>query len=368
MFLTRAITYTNFFVATSALGFQVFVLNPWHKELDEDLRSLKMENVRLLEGLREPPAEAAGPQKRKGGVWQAVSGLGRWGSDEISVHPSSAMADVHVTKAVVAKSWYNPEAVTLYSNGIVRGLQRATATEGIGALATGLGPTVAGYFLQGAVKFGGYEFLKGRAADYFGPETASKNRYAIYLGSSALAEMAGDLLLCPFESVRIRLVSQPGFGRGLWDGFGRIVREEGMKGLYSGLGPILLKQVPYTMAAFVVYENAIEQAYKVVDKSTASGATVTSINIGSGLIAGLASAFVSQPADTILSKINKEKGAAGEGTMRRVWNVARDTGIRGSFSGMRARLVMVGGMTAIQFAVYGDIKKAVGATGGREID
>jgi solute carrier family 25 phosphate transporter 3 len=116
------------------------------------------------------------------------------------------------------------------------------ASDGAGALATGLGPTAAGYFLQGAFKFGGYEFLKARAIDAVGYETASKNRYAIYLGSSALAEVAGDIILCPFEAVRIRLVSQPGFGRGLWDGFASIVRNEGIRGLYSGLGPILLKQ------------------------------------------------------------------------------------------------------------------------------
>jgi solute carrier family 25 (mitochondrial phosphate transporter), member 3 len=116
------------------------------------------------------------------------------------------------------------------------------ASEGPKALTTGLGPTFAGYFLQGAFKFGGYEFLKTRAIDALGYETASKNRYGIYLGSSALAEIAGDIVLCPFEAVRIRLVSQPGFGHGLWDGSARILREEGIRGLYSGLGPILLKQ------------------------------------------------------------------------------------------------------------------------------
>lgn len=111
------------------------------------------------------------------------------------------------------------------------------------------------------------------------------------------------------------------------------------------------------MAAFVVYENSLEQAYKLVDKSTASSAALTGINLGSGLLAGVAAAVVSQPADTMLSKINKQKGAAGEGTLRRLWTIAGETGFRGSFAGMHARLVMVGGMTAIQFGIYGDIKR-----------
>jgi solute carrier family 25 phosphate transporter 3 len=111
------------------------------------------------------------------------------------------------------------------------------------------------------------------------------------------------------------------------------------------------------MAAFVVYENALEQAYTWVDKSTISSPAITGINLGSGLIAGIAAALVSQPADTMLSKINKEKGETGEGTLRRLWKIARDTGLRGSYAGIRARLIMVGGMTAVQFAIYGDIKK-----------
>jgi len=129
-----------------------------------------------------------------------------------------------------------------YNSGIFGGLRQVVGVEGAAALSTGLGPTIAGYFLQGACKFGGYEYLKTHAIDTLGYETASKNRSAIYLGSSALAEIVGDIVLCPFEAVRIRLVSQPGFGRGLWDGLGKIVREEGPRGLYSGLGPILLKQ------------------------------------------------------------------------------------------------------------------------------
>ena len=67
------------------------------------------------------------------------------------------------------------------------------------------------------------------------------------------------------------------------------------------------------MAKFVVFEKVNEAIYRTVDKNTASGGTQTAINLGSGLIAGFAAAIVSQPADTMLSKINKTKGLPGEG-------------------------------------------------------
>ncbi|KAF2271891.1 putative mitochondrial phosphate carrier protein [Westerdykella ornata] len=254
-----------------------------------------------------------------------------------------------------------------YNRGMFHGLRKVAAEDGARALLAGFGPTVAGYFVQGAFKFGGYEFFKQQAINWLGQDAASRNRHTVYLTSSAVAEFLGDIALCPFEAVRIRLVSEPTFAPGLWDGFSRMTREEGIRGLYSGLGPILLKQVPYTMATFVVYENVSGLAYRAVDKSAVSNLAVTGINLGSGLVAGMAAALVSQPADTMLSRINKEKGRPGQRTIHRLFEIARDLGIRGSYAGIRARLVMEGGMTAGQFAIYGHIKQAVGTTGGVEI-
>jgi solute carrier family 25 phosphate transporter 3 len=90
----------------------------------------------------------------------------------------------------------------------------------------------------------------------------------------------------------------------------RLWKEEGVvRGFYSGFGPILFKQVPYTMAKFVVYEVVAEQIYANIStpKEQLSGGMATTINLGSGLVAGICAAIISQPADTLLSKINKQK-------------------------------------------------------------
>ncbi|KAE8356223.1 hypothetical protein BDV28DRAFT_127608 [Aspergillus coremiiformis] len=49
VFITRGISLTNFLVASSALAFQVFVLYPWHKQLDESFEALKHEHLRVLQ-------------------------------------------------------------------------------------------------------------------------------------------------------------------------------------------------------------------------------------------------------------------------------------------------------------------------------
>lgn len=96
------------------------------------------------------------------------------------------------------------------------------------------------------------------------------------------------------------------------------------------------------MAKFVVFEKVSEMVYKRVDKSKTSDGMQTVYNLGSGLMAGFAAAAVSQPADTMLSKINKTKGLPGEGTTSRLIKIAKELGLRGSYTGIGARLFMVG--------------------------
>lgn len=130
----------------------------------------------------------------------------------------------------------------MYNRGLAGGMRQIIANDSAKALLTGFGPTVTGYFLQGAFKFGGYEFFKRRTNDWLGPEKAADHRNAVYLASSAAAEFLGDILLCPFEAARIRLVSQPSFAPNMLSALGRMASYEGVSGLYSGFTPIVLKQ------------------------------------------------------------------------------------------------------------------------------
>ncbi|KAF4967027.1 hypothetical protein FSARC_5318 [Fusarium sarcochroum] len=261
-----------------------------------------------------------------------------------------------LTPVDVVKTRIQLDPIT-YNRGFIAGFRQVVQNEGASALLTGVGPTFAGYFLQGAFKFGGYEFFKQQCINKFGYEAASQNKIAVYSVSSAAAEFFADIALCPLEATRIRLVSEPTYATGLVSGFRKILQTEGIASFYAGFGPILLKQVPYTVAKFVVYEKVIEAVYRQVSKENTSNGMQTVINLGSGLVAGFSAAIISQPADTMLSKINKTKGLPGESTSSRLITIAKDLGVRGSFAGIGARLFLVGTLTAFQFAIYGDVKK-----------
>merc|ERR1712232_1056797 len=237
--------------------------------------------------------------------------------------------------------------------------------EGRAALITGWLPTFQGYFVQGWFKFGGVEIMKTRFAMMMSEQDAFKNRDFITLGGSAVAEFVADIFLCPYEACRIRSVSDPGYANGMMAVGKKLVGEMGVvNGLYSGFGPMLFKQIPYTMAKFSVQQKVAEKIYNALGKepSQMSKGGVLTVSLGSGVIAGVAAATISQPADGLLSKVNK-KGAGGEGSMMvRLGRIAKETGfVRLCTQGLFARWIHVGLITAGQFAVVDACMMAVGA-------
>lgn len=264
----------------------------------------------------------------------------------------------------VVKTRIQLDPVT-YNRGLIGGFRQVVAAEGTGALATGLGPTAVGYFIQGWFKFGGFEFFKINIAKRIGDEAAWNNRNSIYLLSSALAEFIADIFLCPNEAARIRSVSDPNFGKGLGT-MGKITelyKMEGLAGWYSGFVPICFKQIPYTMAKFGLQGLSAEQIYKFLPpREELSRGQKMGVSVASGMIAGAGAAIISHPADTLLSKINK-KGAGGEGGMiTRLTRIATELGPRQlCLVGLAPRIVMISTLTAGQFLIFDSLMPLLGA-------
>ncbi|KAJ0162337.1 Mitochondrial phosphate carrier protein [Colletotrichum tanaceti] len=246
------------------------------------------------------------------------------------------------------------------------------AKEGASALLTGFGPTAVGYLVQGGGKFAGYEFFKKEFITLAGgPDRAVDKRTAIYLGASATAEVLADVLLCPLEATRIRLVSQRRYAAGLVPGFARLAREEGLRGFYSGFVPLLFKQVPYAVGQFSVHEAAVEVIYRAMGPEKKAAMTQlqsTGVELASGVVAGVAAAVLSHPADTLLSAINKGAGDPSQSATSRMVQLAKEFGPkRLLLTGLGPRIVMTCGLVAGQFVIYAQCKTLVGAPAGIEI-
>ncbi|KAI9687332.1 MAG: Mitochondrial phosphate carrier protein 3, mitochondrial [Bathelium mastoideum] len=108
---------------------------------------------------------------------------------------------------------------------------KISRAEGLRGIFTGWSPTFFGYSVQGAAKYGGYEFFKKFYSDLVGQENAYKYKTWIYLAGSASAEFIADIGLCPFEAVKVRMQTTiPPFATGTFSGISTITSAEGTAG------------------------------------------------------------------------------------------------------------------------------------------
>ena len=248
------------------------------------------------------------------------------------------------------------------------GFKVIKAAEGARGLTVGWVPTFIGYSMQGFGKFGFYEIFKDVYKKIVGEENAQKYQTVGFLVSSACAEFIADVLLCPMEALKVRTqVDMKGqFPRNPVKGFNLIKSKEGVNGFYKGLGPLWMRQIPYTMVKFACFERTVRFVYANIltkDPSEYSKATRLSVTFLSGYWAGIFCAVVSHPADTMVSKLNE---ASSEGsTAEKVKGIYKEIGFKGLWRGLSTRILMVGTLTGLQWWIYDSFKTAAGlaATG-----
>ncbi|CAG0880918.1 unnamed protein product [Cyprideis torosa] len=238
---------------------------------------------------------------------------------------------------------------------IMTGFKVTFKEEGVLGLVRGWFPTLVGYGVQGFFKFGLYEMFKVYYSEMVGEETAYLWRTTLFLTSSASAEFFADVGLAPFEACKVRMQTFPGFTRSFIKCVGIIRENEGMYGFFKGLPPLWGRQIPYTMMKFAAFERTIEFLYKYVVPKPRSEMTKPEqlvVTFIAGYIAGVFCAIVSHPADTIVSKLNKDPDAT-------VGSVARSLGMLGMWKGLVARIVMIGTLTGLQWFIYDSFKVAL---------
>merc|ERR1711981_187331 len=234
------------------------------------------------------------------------------------------------------------------------GFKITLAEDGVKGLAKGWAPTLLGYSFQGIGKFGFYEAFKILYSGMMGEEQAFLNRTALYLGASASAEFFADMFLAPFEAMKVRIQTMPGYANNMREAYAKMSKESGNP-FYKGLKPLWLRQIPYTMMKFACFEKTVEQLYaKVVPKPRAEctkGEQLV-VTFAAGYIAGVFCAIVSHPADCVVSVLNKTPGStAGQ--------VAKALGFKGMWAGLGPRIIMIGTLTALQWFIYDSVKVAL---------
>lgn len=241
-----------------------------------------------------------------------------------------------------------------YKN-LINGFKVTMADEGARGLAKGWAPTAIGYSIQGLGKFGLYEYFKILYADLLGEENAYYWRTSLYLAASASAELFADIGLVPLESIKVKIQTTPGFANTMREAVPKMLKQEGVSAFFKSLVPLWMRQIPYTMMKFACFERTVELIYAhVVPKPRAdcSKGEQLIVTFAAGYIAGVFCAVVSHPADTLVSKLNQEKGASSVEVLKKI-------GFGGLWKGLGPRIIMIGTLTALQWFIYDSVKVAL---------
>jgi solute carrier family 25 phosphate transporter 3 len=237
---------------------------------------------------------------------------------------------------------------------IGKGFKVTLAEGGTKALARGWAPTLIGYSMQGACKFGFYEMFKNFYGNLMGEEASYNYMTGLYLIASASAEFFADIALCPMEAVKVRIQTSD-YASTLRECFPKMKAEEGTGTFFKGLKPLWMRQIPYTMMKFACFEKTVVALYEYCvpkPRDQCSKSEQLMVTFAAGYIAGVFCAIVSHPADSVVSVINKNPGkSAGE--------ILKELGPKGVWKGLVARIIMIGTLTALQWFIYDGVKVAL---------
>lgn len=200
--------------------------------------------------------------------------------------------------------------------------------DGMRGLLAGANATAIGYFLHGALKYAVYE-------------TTAQGLGAIMAALSA--ETVACVVLCPLEYMRIRSVTSKVVDARIAGGALELYE------LYAGFLPLFFRQAPYTVTQFLAYESAIP---------------LVKSRFIAGFMAGIAAATVSQPADTILTRINSNSSKNNNNNNSDNYNYNYDfeewLRLENLYTAFLPRLLHVTFIVGIQFAIYDSIKRQCG--------
>lgn len=252
-----------------------------------------------------------------------------------------------------------------YNFGFLNATISLVQLNGLEVLLTGLAPTLIGYGIEGAVKFGVYESLKPVFLSLFHTNENTVPYLAASVGAGAIA----SLLLVPMERYRIEMVT----GNGGDDDepctdcirtgqrIQASIQEEGLSSIFYGYNTMLMKQIPYTMAkqvSFDIFASYLFSLTTPIHLPSEQARFITTTV--SAFLASILACIFSQPGDVLLTSLYKNDKHACDTPFMNAINIYNTAGLSGLFTGFSARLVHVMSIVTSQLLVYDTLKQWLG--------
>jgi len=202
---------------------------------------------------------------------------------------------------------------------------------------------------------------------------AEKSTFAHLLGGG-VGGTVGAIVTCPLEVVKTRLQSsntsfhiantnEPpsirlGYSR-VWSCMSHILVQEGVPGLFRGLGPTLVGVAPARSIYFWAYSTTKQ---KLNNFLTPDSPGVHILSAGS---AGLASSCTTNPLWVIKTRLQLENQKSPPSLGQIVRTIYRENGLRGFWAGITASAWGIS-ETVVHFVIYERLKKEFQTARGKK--
>uniref|UniRef100_A0A3Q3Q3H5 Mitochondrial glutathione transporter SLC25A40 n=3 Tax=Monopterus albus TaxID=43700 RepID=A0A3Q3Q3H5_MONAL len=265
------------------------------------------------------------------------------------VYCNGLMDHICVCENGNSKAWYKTPG---HFNGTVDAFVQIVRHEGIKALWSGLPPTLVMAVPATVIYFTCYDQLCAALKVRMG----ERAREAPLL-AGAIARVGSATVISPLELIRTKLQSQKQSYRELMDCIRSAVEKEGRLSLWRGLGPTLLRDVPFSAMYWYNYERSkswLCEQYNTREPTFA-------ITFISGAVSGSIASIVTLPFDVVKTRRQVELGElqaknlshqVSSSTLSVMRRIVAHNGFGGLFAGFLPRLIKVAPACAIMISSY----------------
>lgn len=224
--------------------------------------------------------------------------------------------------------------------------------EGVASLWSGLPPTLVMAIPATVIYFSCYEICRKKLGYHGGLEGSDWWKPMI---AGASARTLCVTVISPIEMIRTKLQSEQLSYNQIWKFLGQSIKTGGVTMLWKGLGPTLLRDVPFSALYWLSYESMKARVLLQRGKSKMTFAESFTAGAVSGTIAGI----LTLPFDVIkthrqieLGEVLKENKNTTRSTWKLMMKMQAEHGYHALFTGLVPRIIKVAPACAIMISSY----------------
>jgi len=254
-----------------------------------------------------------------------------------------------------AESWYNRKIPGGRYTGTVDALVKIVRAEGITSLWSGLPPTLLMALPSVILYFSAYEEIK-RVIGYH--EIDNPN-IVLPIISGGLARLISVTAVSPIELIRTKIQSEYIDYSHIFKVVKKSVQNVGIKSLYRGWAPTVLRDVPFSMIYWMNYETAKTFVLNYQNKKSLDSA----YTFVCGAFSGSVAALLTCPLDVVKTHRQIDIGnreilnKSATTTLNIMKKIYTTKGIQALFAGATPRLAKVSVSCAIMITTFEYFKK-----------